>query len=754
MTESEQQDKLLAPLEQLPPELAQKVAADLSIDDLKSLRLSTRHMRDKVAEQTFQKITLASTRHSIDHLSILPAELRDYIQHVVFDISCIYAKHETPSDPNQLAADCCATYPDGTPFLTEIQFLTDFALLKKVRKITITTFDRGTRARDRGVHHIDEDVLFHQILHAIQRLKQPISDLSMTAQRIDTLTFDMFSGRNEEPSDATRENVADMQGQSPLPVLRTLRHLNLQLYYGSAVYRESASANLHNALDLMSDTLETLRIAILAHGYRGRGGGLCLDHNHWNHDYARSCSFSMMLQDIRFKALKIVHMHDVPAGGSDIGRFLAQHAHCLKEFRDSSWSCSYGIHDAVYLQELVTAAGDALDLLTVEWSSGVKRMQCEAADSVYRRWDWLRQEQRDAQLWLSYNKVSATILNNLLLVDRISHVAAHHALSFRCHTDSNTFEHFDFMDYEYPKHLDHLSQLSASELAIRGRWTEQVLQEYCTYLFTNGYGAHRVCNHTWDEFCEGRPCTGNSEFGPLIVLAVSGELGLYRWHRERKLRGKGACSLQKWDYAVNMLTFHQTGNVVLEPHKSWCHTAETDFLDEKIDARYKNVPGLPEAPVPIYPMDKIWDPSCDETVWYDPREEYCAGVFEDQGLEAMADIARRSKWFVLPEVWEIKRTFYHDIGDLAQKREQRLRQVPIDEAERSRIAEEEYQRRVRKYKNENDWGDAVTGGWGTYHAPRRSSRQVRRSRRHWAWVARRSLENRSTDNFPETDEDY
>ncbi|KPI42184.1 uncharacterized protein AB675_5624 [Cyphellophora attinorum] len=265
-----QQEKTLAPLEELLPELVQKVATYLSVADLKSLRLSTRYMTDILAGQTFTKVTLASNYRSVERLSALPTKIRGCIKHVVFDMSYIYKEHKTiyDSEPrwrnafarwNCLAEDCCATNPDGTPFFAATQFLSDFKQLENVRKVTITTADTGRWTRYRGTHDFGEDTVFYQILDAIRQLKQPLLELSMVTWRMNSMTFDMFRGY---------ESIADKQGQTPMQILSRLRHLSLQLHYGEDEHLLSVSTNLRDTLRLMSETLQTLSIAILAQGYR------------------------------------------------------------------------------------------------------------------------------------------------------------------------------------------------------------------------------------------------------------------------------------------------------------------------------------------------------------------------------------------------------------------------------------------------------------------------------------------------------
>ncbi|KPI42183.1 uncharacterized protein AB675_5623 [Cyphellophora attinorum] len=263
------------------------------------------------------------------------------------------------------------------------------------------------------------------------------------------------------------------------------------------------------------------------------------------------------------------------------------------------------------------------------------------------------------------------------------------------------------------------------------------------------------------EFRAGRHCTGISRKGSMFVLCISGELGLYRWERPSAEYGKRRASVEKWDYDVDMSAFRNTGKTTLETRKTWCMTTETDFLNQIINDRYKkafesiNAPGHKDL-MSKDVKDWIKGRAYDFPVHYDPREEFCAREYENRALNDLAEVARRSKVFVLPELWDIKRTFYFDIEDLDQKREQRPRKLQMEAEERDRVFGEEQEECNRWWQDYHERKDAEEraarlAAWEEHHAHRRSSRSARRSRRHWAWVARRSWENGLQHSYPEID---
>jgi hypothetical protein len=710
MLSSIRPDEDLAPLERLPQEIIENVAGELNGYPVKNVRLVSKAMAEKITGPLFRQFFLSPEDNTVHKLNcIVKSPIKDHIQHIVFDIPMVTASIY------DIYGDCLAVDSQGDCCLGGIQLLKDFSGLANVHKITVSgagweysySFDRKKL--------FDEATLFYNILNLVRELKRPLSQFSITNSDLSTLSFDMFDLRDRESAHLehgttlhppTVPNIADMQMQTSLPAMSGIKHLTLKLYSGRNNRLATVSANLRVALELMSANLVFLSFTILASGSHDQvGRSSCLDHQarHGNHN--ASLNFDTLLQDISFKSLKNLRLQDMLATPKAVGLFLDRHVDVLQKFCFAQWRCLPHMFDESFAKTLAKAAGPALHLLTIEASRS-------PTDRICLSYYWPEGRDEDLPTWSWYYEVPATLLCSLLLEEKTSQVAALHTLRYPCYThryDSRL--HLETRERELPKHVKHLSQLSVSELASRGRWTEDLLQQYCDDRHTESPKLPS-CQHTLDDIRKGHPCKGD---GMMFVLVVNGEPGLYYWtdngphgywNRTRVFK--------KWDHVVCERTLEETGRAVLGSEKNWCSTPETKFFNQMSNAKYG--------------PDWLSNP-----VAYKDSLEYKLVTPPERDLFCTSHLA----WHV-QELWDIRRAFYFEIDDLPRKREERLRQAELDHAEfvRRREEEEESDRRWRAKCRTSDRAQKIRQ-WQECQAQRLHDRSFRRSRRHWEWVARR-----------------
>lgn len=729
-----------ATIEALPTEIVQRIASNLNKWSLCNFRLAMPLLDDETRRRLFTTIRIRPSSQSAARVEqIANTAIRNIIRHIEFDLEAAFTKdiHHRRRHLQQGTTDDYETpvpyygahsIPDDQSMEDPIyrnvlhfgarQFLAAFRKFDKVEEVKVMVSHKAADHYGQA-DVINQTMLFFQVLELLKQLPGSLTRLIVDPTVHDTFSFKMVNLKAAQPFYPTLNqftpplalsSVRELQAEASLKVFNGLQKLDINLYHGDRRSFLDGFVYFHEALIAMSPTLKSLSFGLLRSGNGVWARNRCMDHSSLQHYYAVT-DFDAMLLSHTFPQLETLHLRDLTYKPSELGTFLSTHSSTLQQAHVSQWRCLPWIMDAEAMQELRTAAGDSMSVLTLESCGDFHKDLCRSQVLGELGYD------RGIGMWKWYWQIPANKLASLLLEENLSQAAVLHAISYVHRVELTSYDgrgvimeprrymynlggaggyHYTLKDHEFPQHVKRMEQLEVPELARRGSLTEKLLQEYCE---THGAQHHgEQCDHDILNLRAGSKCCGNGE---IFVLIINGEPGLYSW-RSNEYYQCDIWGIRKWN-PEKCLKEHAEG-VFHHPEDEhcWTETVETDKLNAILDLGGDGItlPGKPGR--------------------HRSRWEL---MYQKKGPEALWIYVAHIYAFQSPDMREMRHKFEFNFEGLEEDRACREEAI-IRAAEEAARAE----RRA-----------ALVEEWEAYHEQRKSTRSKRRSRRHWELVALRRV---------------